>query len=111
MSPLNKPLVAATNIKFYLLEKVSFVFLSLVGLNNSHVYELTERIKRSKRRVTEGVFFFFIGAFATKSFERSMVLRYGLLQDFFSKGQKTTAELGEEMHVRVNNVFYLFFCI
>ena len=34
--------------------------------------------------------FFFIGASAIKSWEKSRIFRYGLPGDFFSKGQKTT---------------------
>ena len=33
--------------------------------------------------------FFFIGASATKDFERSRNFRYGLTKDILSKGQKT----------------------
>ena len=35
-------------------------------------------------------FFFFIGASATKSWEKSRVFRYGLPEDILSKGQNNT---------------------
>ena len=34
--------------------------------------------------------FFYIGASAIKSLEKSRIFRYGLPEDFFSEGQKTT---------------------
>ena len=39
----------------------------------------------------EGVtlFFFFIGAYATRSFARSNIFRYGVPKDILSTGQKT----------------------
>ena len=39
---------------------------------------------------TKCVEFFFIGASAIKSWEKSRIFRYGLPEDFLSKGQKTT---------------------
>ena len=36
------------------------------------------------------LFFFFIEAFAIKSWEKSRIFRYGLPEDLLSKGQKTT---------------------
>ena len=36
------------------------------------------------------ILFFFIGASAIKSREKSRILRHGLPEDFLSKGQKTT---------------------
>ena len=40
--------------------------------------------------VSEGVklFFFFVGASATKSFVRSIIFRYGLPNDILTKGEK-----------------------
>ena len=34
----------------------------------------------------------FIAVYATKSWEKSRIFRYGLPEDFLSKGQKTTGE-------------------
>ena len=45
--------------------------------------------------------FFFIGASAIKSWEKSRIFRYGLPGDFFSKGQKTTG----------GGVLYCIYCI
>ena len=44
--------------------------------------------------------FFFIGASATKCFEKSRIFRYGLPKDILSKGQKTKAGGGGCTHGR-----------